>query len=340
MHLSLARIADNKIKVFDGQHKAVAQLLLGNKKILVRLFINPNIDRLTETNTNAGSSLRQIAFDKSVMRQLNNTLYYERIRKYQSDHNLTEDNFEFSEEQVIEYFKGENVNIKKYIIDSLKHSITYSKDNKLKDFIDFEGKAKELPISYSAFEKTFLSSFIDSKLILKTNIGYKSDEGLNPRELEISQIVRLLNIVAEEIYINKFNPEVGVFRIEQKIIDKKDTDITDEHLIAFRISKEEIVYNWLLYLRKVIENYFNNTGRLFDSNKIFQIEFQDQLWINITNFIRNLKSLPLWKDKSMASTIFSGKNNYDYWKVVFETGKTSDNVQVLAKPLNYVEMIK
>lgn len=340
LHLSLARIADNKIKVFDGQHKAVAQLLLGNKKILVRLFINPNIDRLTETNTNAGSSLRQIAFDKSVMRQLNNTLYYERIRKYQSDHNLTEDNFEFSEEQVIEYFKGENVNIKKYIIDSLKHSITYSKDNKLKDFIDFEGKAKELPISYSAFEKTFLSSFIDSKLILKTNIGYKSDEGLNPRELEISQIVRLLNIVAEEIYINKFNPEVGVFRIEQKIIDKKDTDITDEHLIAFRISKEEIVYNWLLYLRKVIENYFNNTGRLFDSNKIFQIEFQDQLWINITNFIRNLKSLPLWKDKSMASTIFSGKNNYDYWKVVFETGKTSDNVQVLAKPLNYVEMIK
>lgn len=340
LHLSLARLDDNKIKIFDGQHKAVAQLLLGNKKILVRLFVKPDIDRLTETNTNAGSSLRQIAFDKSVMRQLNNTLYFERIRKYQIDHILSEDNFEFSEEQVIEYFKGENVNIKKYIIDSLKHSITYSKDNKLKDFIDFEGKAKELPISYSAFEKTFLSSFIDSKLILKTNIGFKSDEGLNPRELEISQIVKLLNIIAEEIYINKFNPEVGVFRIEQKIIDKRDTDITDDHLIAFRISKEEIVVNWLLYLRKVIENYFNNTGRLFDSNKIFQTEFQDQLWINITNFIRNLRSLPLWKDKSMASTIFSGKNNYEYWKVIFETGKTSDNVQVLTKPLNYVDMIK
>lgn len=340
LHLSLARIDDNKIKVFDGQHKAVAQLLLGNKKILVRLFINPNIDRLTETNTNAGSSLRQIAFDKSIMRQLNNTLYFERIRKFQIDHNLTEDNFDFSEEQIVEYFKGENVNIKKYIIDSLKHSITYSKDNRLKDFIDFEGKAKELPISYSAFEKTFLSQFIDSKLILKSNISYKSDAGLNPRELEISQLVKLLNIIAEEIYVNKFNPEIGVARIEQKIIDKKDTEISDEHLIAYRISKEEIVYNWIQYLKKVIENYFNNTGKLFDSNKLFQTEFQDQLWINITNFIKNLKELPLWKDRSMASNIFSGKNNYEYWKVIFETGKTSDNVQVIAKPLNFVEMIK
>jgi hypothetical protein len=137
----------------------------------------------TETNTNAGSILRQIAFDKSIMRQLNNTLYYERIKRYHSEHNLNEDNFNFSEQQLVDYFKGESVNIRKYIIDSLKHSITYSSDNKLKDYIDFEGKAKELPLSYSAFEKTFLSIFLDSKLILTTNIGYKTDEGNNPREL-------------------------------------------------------------------------------------------------------------------------------------------------------------
>ena len=83
LHLSLGRVENNKIKIFDGQHKAVAQILLGNKRILIRVFIDPDIDRLTETNTNAGSVLSQIAFDKSVMQQLNNTLYYERIKKYQ-----------------------------------------------------------------------------------------------------------------------------------------------------------------------------------------------------------------------------------------------------------------
>lgn len=340
LHLSLARINEDKIQIFDGQHKAVAQILLGAKKILVRLFINPNVDRLIETNTNAGSSLRQIAFDKSIMRQLNNTLYNETITKYQKEHNLAPDCYDFSEEQLVEYFKGDNANIRKYIIDSIKHTITHSQENQLRAFIDFEGKAKELPISYSAFEKTFLSTFIDSKLILKTNISYKTDEGENPRELEINQLIKLLNVMAEEIYINKFNPEVGVNRIEQRIIDKKDTDITDEHLIAYRMSKEEVLYNWLQYLKMVIESYFTNTGKLYDSNKLFQQPFSDVLWGNIRKFIKNLSMLPLWKDKSMASTHFSGKKNYEFWKIVFQTGKTPDGVLVLAKPLNYIEMIK
>ena len=112
LHLSLARIDNGKLRIFDGQHKAVAQILLGRKKLLLRIFIDPEIDRLTETNTNAGSTLRQIAFDKSIMRQLNNILYAEKIKKYQSDHHLSEDDLSFSEQQLIDYFKGENVNIK------------------------------------------------------------------------------------------------------------------------------------------------------------------------------------------------------------------------------------
>ncbi len=340
LHLALARIDNSKLRIFDGQHKAVAQIMLGVRHLMLRVFINPNLDRLTETNTNAGSTLRQIAFDKSIMRQLNNTLYYERIKKYQDDHGLNRNDFSFSEQQLADYFKGDNANIKKYIIDSIKHAITNNKENKLKDYIDFEGKAKDLPISYSAFDKTFLSMFVNYKVILNTPINFRSDEGLNPRELEISQIDRLLNIIAEEIYIGKFLPEIGVYRIEQKILNGKDQDITDDHLAAYRISKEEVLYNWLRYLKKAIENYFSNTGKLIDNNKIFQTPFDEQLWKNIRNFMINLKNLPLWKDRSMADTIFAGKKNYDYWKNIFETGKSPDGAQVLAKPLNFIEMIR
>jgi len=340
LHISLARIKEGKICVFDGQHKAVAQILLGNRKLLLRLFINPNVDRLTETNTNAGSKLRQIEFEKSTMRQLYSTLYNERIKKYQIDHSLPEDNFDFSEQQLVDYFKGENINIKNLIIDSLKNSITYSTDNKLKDFINFEGKAKELPLSYSAFDKTFLSIFIDSKLILKTNIGEKTDEGNNPRELEINQMIRFLNIIADQIYIGKFIPDIGVHKVEQKIIDKKDAEIKDEHLIAYRISKEEIISNWLPYLENVVGNYFLNTGKDFIRKRVFQTVFDEQLWINIENFIKNLSKLPLWKDRTMASTIFSGKRNHDYWDHIFKYAKTPDGVDVLLRPLNIIEMIK
>jgi len=253
LHLTLARIDNGKIKIFDGQHKAAAQILLGEKVILLRLFIDPDVNKLTETNANAGSKLRQIAFDKSIMRQLNNTLYSERVKAYQELHGLASDDFSFSEITLCDYFKGEN--IKKYIIDALKSSITNSDDNKLRDFIDFEGKHKSLPISHSAYDKTFLAWAINSKNILNTPMNYKSEDGMNPRELEISQICKLLSIFAETFYIGKFNPELGTYRIEQRIIDKRDTDITDEHLVAFRISKEEIIMAILPYLEKIIDAY-------------------------------------------------------------------------------------
>lgn len=339
LHLSLARIDDNKIKIFDGQHKAVAQILLGTSKLVVRLFIDPNIPRLTETNVKAGSTLRQIAFDKSIMRQLNNSLYKDKVTQYQLEHNLAEDDFSFSEQNIVEYFRGDGANIKKYIMDSIKDSITKAKENKLFSYINFEGRTKELPLSYSSFDKTILSSLVKSS-ILKTNLNLKSQEGQNPRELEINQIVKVLNILASSIYINKFNPEVGTSRIEKNIVNGKDSKITDEHLIAFRLSKEEVIYNWMLYLKQVIKTYFANTGRMFDENKVFQNEFPKQLWINIENFINNLSQLPLWKDRSMANTVFSGKNTYDYWKSVFETGKSPDGASVLAKPLNFIEMIQ
>jgi hypothetical protein len=36
----------------------------------------------------------------------------------------------------------------------------------------------------------------------------------------------------------------------------------------------------------------------------------------------------------------SGKNKYDFWKIIFQTGKTSDGTQVLVVPLNVADMIK
>ncbi|MHA1584104.1 MAG: HNH endonuclease, partial [Promethearchaeota archaeon] len=261
----------------------------------------------------------QVAFDISI---LNNTLCYGHLKKYQKDHSLKEYDFSFSELQLVNYFKDDKANIKKNIVDSIKHSIASNKDNKLKNYIDFEGKSKDLPISHSAFNQTILSSFVSSKLILKTPIDFRIDEGLNPRELEINQIVKILNIIAEHIYINKFLPEVGAKRIEKKIVDRKDNLITDEHLIAYRLSKKEILYNWVQYIKVVIKVHFTNIGKMISEDTIFQTEFDKQLWLNIENFVKNLSQLPLWKNRSISSTIFSGKNNYDYWKIIFNTGKS------------------
>ena len=340
LHISLARLDNGKIKVFDGQHKAVAQIMLGTKQLLVRLFIHTDVDRMIETNTTAGSKLKQIAFDKSIVRQLHDTLYNERIRKYQLDHALAEDNYSFSEANLVDHFKGERGNIRAYIINSQKNLVTKNADNKLQSYINFEGRGSELPLSYSTFEKTLLTRFVNAKTILNTSLDYRCDEGLNPRILEKEQLVQLCNILAEEILIGRYNTEVGIYHIESKIVDGKDKDISDDHLAAYRLFKEEIMYNWIQYIELLIKNYFSMTGELYDDQNLFQIKFPDQLWSNIRTFVINLRDLPLWKDRTMSATIFGGKQVYDYWHTAFQTGKTPDGTLVLAKPINVVEMIK
>ena len=340
LHISLARIDGDRIRIFDGQHKAVAQIMLGAKTLIVRLFIDTDVDRMIETNTTAGSKLKQIAFDKSIVRQLHDTLYAERIKKYQKDHNLGEDDYSFSEANLVDHFKGERGNIRTYIINSQKNLITKNAENKLQSYINFEGRGTELPLSYSTFEKTVLSRFINSKTILSTPLDYKADEGLNPRVLEKEQLVALCNIIAEELLIGKYSTDTGSYRIESRIVEGKDKDISDDHLAAYRILKEEIMYNWIQYIELLIKNFFSMTGALYNDQNLFQMKFPDQLWLNIRAFVKNLRDLPLWKDRSMAATVFGGKQVYDYWFNAFRTGKTPDGTLVLAKPINVVDMIK
>ncbi len=342
LHVSLGWILSNgddgrKVKIFDGQHKAAAQVLLGSKRLPVRIFLNPDLDVLLTTNTNAGTKLRQVAFDKSVQRHLGSALYNDRVERYQRDLELSPDDFDFSERDLVNYYRGESREMKRYILDSLRDSITRDSENKLTEFIDFGGRRKEKPLSYSTSEKTFYSFFIHPD-VLDTPLDYRLEEGENPREIEKEQIVRLMNIVAEEIYIGRFDPDVGTYRIEYKI--QRGEDIPEDHLTAFRMSKEEILYNWLGYIGQIIKHFFILQGKPIQENKLFQYRFPEGLWVRIRIFMGNLKSLPLWVNKELSSTIFGGKQNYEYWQTIFETGRAPQGFQVLPQPLDLMEMIR
>ncbi len=336
LHISLGWIdikdnSESKVKIFDGQHKAAAQVMLDVKEIPVRIFINPNEDLIILTNFRAGTVLRQVAFDKSVQRHLGNTLYYDRVKRYQDELNLGDDNLNFSERELVNYFKGESRELKRYILDSVRDGVTRNPENKLMEFVDMGGRAKEKPISYSSIEKTFYSFFIYQDL-LETPISYKLEEGNNPRSLEKQQIVQLMNIIAEEIYIGKFDLEIGTSRLESKI--QNDGEIPMEHMRAYRMGKEEIMYNWLKYLSQIVQSHFISLGHPVDEKKLFQYEFSETLWNNIRNYINNLSALPLWTNNELSNTVFGGKQNYQFWHTIFTTGSSPQGVKVLVQPLN------
>jgi HNH endonuclease len=341
LHVSLAWIRSAEglsgIHVFDGQHKAAAQIMLGVRNLPVRVFIDPDPDTLIITNTNAGTTLKQVAFDKSIQRHLGSALYQDRIQRFQKETGRADDDLGFSERDLVNHFKGQSREIKRFILDALRNGVTSDPDNKLMDFIDLGGRGKERPLSYSTIEKTFYSFFVYQE-VLATPISDRMEEGENPRDLERRQILRLMNVIAQEIYADKFDPEIGTDKIESAL--QKGKEYPHAHLCAFRMSKEEIVYNWLSYVGQIARQYFIMLGKPDPQDRLFQYPFPEQVWENIGKFLRNLTALPLWVNRDLSETVFGGKQNNNFWKTVFETGRTPQGMQVLAQPINLIEMIR
>lgn len=342
LHIALAwinsaELPSVKINVFDGQHKAAAQILLGAPTLPVRVFIDPNFDVLLTTNTNAGTTLRQVAFDKAVQRRLGSQMLRDRVERYRKEKELAPDFEGFSERDLVDYFKGEQRSVTRYVLDSVRDAITYSADNKLRDFIESAGKGYEKPFSYSSIEKTFYSKFIGQKM-LETQWNYKDDVGENPRDIEIRQICRLMSMIAEKIYIGKYDEELGTRRIENKIQDGED--VPELHLRAFRMAREEILYAWLNYISKLIQNAFVMSGKVVNEERLFQYVIPEQVWINTGIFVDNLARLKMWIDRDASVTIFGGKQTYSFWEQIFETGTSPRGQKVMTAGLNIIEMIK
>lgn len=325
------------VKLFDGQHKAAAQILLGVRELPVRVFVEPDLNVLLQANTNAGGKLRQVAFDAAVMRHLGSTLYAERVRQYRSMRGLTEDDFSFSEQDLVRFFRGERREMERYIIDAQRDNITHSTENKLLEFVEWAGKTADRPMSYSTIEKTFFKEFL-YKQALETRIDDGFDQGKNPRIVEREQMVRLMSLFAEVFFVGKWDPEIGGRRIESQL--QKGENINEDHLRAWRIAREEVVYNVVKWVRLVIENFFSWTGRMVDKEHLLHTKLPDDLWRRIDVFLHNLAQLPCWVDRNLSTTVFGPKQNPEFWDKVFKTGVATNGQRILAEGLNLHEMIK
>lgn len=325
------------IKLFDGQHKAAAQILLGVQELPVRVFVEPNLQVLLQANTNAGGKLRQVAFDAAVMRHLGSTLYAERVQQYRGMRGLAGDDLSFSERDLVRFFRGERREMERYIIDAQRDNITHSPENKLMEFVEWAGKMAERPMSYSTLEKTFFREFL-YKQALESPIDEGFDQGANPRMMEREQMVRLMSLFAEVFFVGKWDPQTGGRRLENKL--QKGEKIDENHLRAWRIAREEVVDNVVNWIRLVIENYFSWTGKMTDKDRLLHTHLPDEQWRRIEVFLHNLAQLPCWVDRNLSTTVFGPKQNPEFWEKVFKTGVATNGQRILAEGLNLHEMIK
>ena len=318
------------LRLFDGQHKAAAQIMLGVRELPVRVFVDPDVNVLTQANTNAGSSLRQVAFDKAVMRHLGSSLYRTRSEQYQRMQGLSEDDYSFSELDLVKHFRGESRQMERYIIDAQRNAISREGDNRLFEFVEWAGKGADRPMAYSTVDSSFF------QLLYQKALSTPIDQGLE-REIERRQMIRLMNLFADTFFIGKWDYDVGGRRLENRL--QKGESIPEEHLRAWRVSREEVAVNIMRWVRLVIENHNAVTGKLVDRERLFLEEFPDSMWVNLERFLANLSSLSCWTNIELSSSVFGPKQNRDYWESIFKSGKTPSGSLVLPRGLELQEMI-
>jgi hypothetical protein len=259
------------------------------------------------------------------------------VRQYQQMKGLREDDYRFSERDLVTFFRGEHREMLRYIIDSARDSITYNKENRLMEFVEWSGKGADRPLAYASIERTFFKEFL-SKKALEIPIDEGMERGDNPRVLERDQLVRLMTLFADVFFVGHWDPEIGGRRLESRL--QQGDSVPESHLRAWRIAREEILANVLRWVHAVIGNYYAWTGQVADQERILHRRFPEDLWRRLELFLRNLADLPCWIDKGLSITVFGAKQNSDFWKAIFETGRAPTGVSVLAQPLDLQRMIQ
>ena len=73
--------------------------------------------------------------------------------------------------------------------------------------------SRDRPLAYAALERTFFAEFL-YKYAVDTPIAFGMDRGDNPRMIERDQLVRLMSLYADIVFVGQWDPDLGGRRLE------------------------------------------------------------------------------------------------------------------------------
>ena len=326
-----------KILLFDGQHKAVAQIYNDRKYLPARIFIAGDKDELKETNWRAHTDLRQIEFYRSIAARVGSGLFAEKFKEY-----LNSPGKPKSEQLFVNSLPYiERNKVKKEFQSWLAHGILHpkefdpaSEDNLMTPYIEEEkSRKRNKPISYDASQKTFMKYFVYTKPS-KDEIDPESEEYFRITERE--NVVKLMSIIAEKVLINQFDDKIGAHKLEERV--RKGQRVPDSHIRAYRIFRPRSFEVWCKLLRDSVITLLRNRGKLTDTyaeqGKVFWCKLDDNEWREIEKMINRIIEHKIWLSKKYQIVNAINSTRKEICQKLLTEGKIEQN-QVFDTPLNF-----
>ena len=270
---SVCRLTDGSIYLFDGQHKAAAQVWAGRTELDCKIYLEPDIKNLKETNLIAHDKLRQMPFFTSILINKWASIFEEEWKEYMEQKGFK------SEEGFVSFLvkKGRKKTQAVNMIESnIYDSIIEDKKNLMVNYISDYNKSIKSPLTMNRLKQAVFKKFIAPPPL---DIDIEDSDRL--REIERRNVIRLLNLIARYSLDDTWNPE----------------NADNDHKISERIYLSGAFRAWAGILKDVISAIIG----VFDENEkkeIFLREISKENWEEIENSVNFLFNRRVWQDDS------------------------------------------
>lgn len=201
---SLGRVVDGRIRLFDGQHKAAAILWNDGREIECKVYIEPDVRLLNQTNISAHDNFSQTRFYSSIMVLKLGTQFGSDFDEYKN----LEDGKVKSEVGFLEHLRIKDnlsrAQVKRRFLSFLYDSIIRDESNRLSRLVSFTNRSTaNTPISTNALANSIFTSFLHREAVNDdmTTDAYR-------RDVEVQNMINLMNVF-DDLALCEWNPKAS-----------------------------------------------------------------------------------------------------------------------------------
>jgi hypothetical protein len=298
-------LEDGTVLLFDGQHKAAAQIWAGRPKIECKVYLWPDARALKETNLEAHGQYRQMSFySAELMRKYADVCKEDWEEYLQTEGAKSELGF-FN--FLVHAKSKSRAAARKEIWLAVCEAITGDPSARISEYMTEKQRGRRQPLSFSRVERAFLRT-----MVLDPPVGAEFETDEDHRADERRNLVRLLDIVVEEGLDNRWNPDVG----------------NALHLRTERVFSAGAIRAWALVLRDTINQHLHHYSEDQRATFLFRSVSEEDFGY-FKRFVARILAHKLWDDPDPTGEVSArlAKDDATTARTLFaERGLTVDYV--------------
>jgi hypothetical protein len=343
-HLILDRHDDGKsgrghILIFDGQHKAAAQLFLGNSLLYLRVFLNTDITLLKNTNFGAHTKLAQIRFPMAIQDKVGHDIFRPAFEEYL---NSLDDRSGIKESAFFKKLtKEERSEMRSHFQGYLKFRVVSAMGAEGAQFFKYvetiSARSKTKPLAYETVRKAIFNNFL---CLHETDDPI--DIALEMRDKERDNLIRLLRLFTDKFLDRQFDLGKGIYKIEERL--STDPSIKDPHLRAYRLCRQAPFIVVMRELKDAIAQLLSIRRRYQNASwyrgQFLWADFDESEWSAIDKMIEVILSHKVWIERNEAYTRILSDTRLSSWDAILIRGTLPGAANPVYEPLDHSILIE